>query len=143
MTQLQKEQAWAKSSQWVAVVDDDAQIAQALELLLSLKGVRASAHASAESLLSCLTVQQGRWLLQTADGETGALAAAVLDLNLPGMTGVDLSLHLREVQPDLKVVMITAALNDVLEQRGDDLKGVTCLSKPFDLESLEKALFGD
>lgn len=137
----QGDESW-KQSHWVAVVDDDAQIAQTLKLLLSFKGLRTSVHGSAESLLSSLFVQQGRWWLQTPEGETGALGAVVLDLNMPGMSGVDLMLHLRQQQADLKIVMATAARDELLRERPLDMQGVTCLSKPFSLEALEAALLG-
>lgn len=126
----------------VALVDDDAQIVEALKMLLSLQGVNTSVHASAESLLSSVSPSPGGLQLNAVDGAAGVLAAVVLDLNLPGMSGADLVLRLRALQPELKIIMITAALDDVLQQRGGDLQGVTCLSKPFSLESLEAALFG-
>ena len=138
----QGDDSW-KQTHWVAVVDDDAQIAQTLKLLLSFKGVRASVHGSAESLLASVSLQHGRLQLDGSDGEAGVVAAVVLDLNLPGMSGADLVLRLRALQRDLKIVMITAALDDVLRKRGADLQGVTCLSKPFSLESLEAVLFGN
>jgi len=137
----QGSQSW-QQPHWVAVVDDDAQIAQALKLLLSFKGVRASVHSSAESLLSSLVEREGQWWLQPAEGDAAPLAAAVLDLHLPGMNGVDLSLHLRQTQAELKVVMATAARDELLRERELDMRGVTCLSKPFDLEALEAALLG-
>jgi len=36
--------------------------------------------------------------------------------------------------------MITAALDEKLQERAQDLQGVTVLAKPFTLESLESAL---
>jgi len=36
--------------------------------------------------------------------------------------------------------MMTAALEDQLKERSQDLKGVTLLSKPFSIESIERAL---
>lgn len=135
----QSGESW-NPSHWVAVVDDDAQIAQTLKLLLSFKGISTSVHGNAESLLASLSLEQGRWRLQTPEGEAGALAAVVLDLNLPGMSGVDLMLQLRQQQADLKVVMVTAARDELLRERPHDMEGVTCLNKPFSLEALEAAL---
>lgn len=131
-----------RQTHWVAVVDDDPQIAQALKLLLSFKGVRASVHGSAESLLATLSFKQGQYWLEPPEGDAGPLFAAILDLNLPGLSGVDLLLKLRSQQSDLTFVMITAARDELLRERGDDLQGVTCLAKPFGLEALEQALFG-
>lgn len=126
---------------WVALVDDDAHIAQALKLLLSFKDVHTSVHPSAESLLAALQMRQGQWLLQTPQGQHRSLAAAVVDLNLPGINGADLVMHLRSLSPQIRLVMITAAHNELLQKRGDELRGVVCLAKPFSLDALEAALF--
>jgi FixJ family two-component response regulator len=142
MAQRQTAEAWAQASLCVALVDDDEQIAEAMALMLFLKGVRACIYFSAESLLSCLSVVNGRLQLRTPEGDVYGLAAAVLDFNLPGVNGIDLLLQLRAMQADLKVVLITAALDSVVRQRTHDLKGVPCLFKPFDLQSLEVELFG-
>ncbi len=127
----------------VALVDDEVQITQALQTLLSLKGVPTSVHHSAESLLQALQVRDGQLGLQLADGTQAEVQAVVLDLNLPGMSGVDLVLALRRLQPQLRMVMITAALEETLQARQTDLHGVTLLAKPFNLEALETALFAN
>lgn len=128
--------------QCVALVDDEVQITQALQMLLSFQGVPTSAHHSAESLLQALQTHKGQLLLQLPDGTQAQLQAVVLDLNLPGMNGIDLVVALRRLQPQLRLVMITAALEETLHTRSTDLQGVTLLAKPFGLESLETALFG-
>ncbi|WP_416560357.1 response regulator [Limnohabitans sp. yimb22184] len=127
--------------QCVALVDDEEQITQALQTLLSFQGVSTSVHHSAESLLQSLQVRNGQLCLQLADGTAAALQAVVLDLNLPGMNGIDLVLTLRRLQPQLRMVMITAALEGALQARATDMQGVKVLAKPFGLESLEAALF--
>lgn len=127
--------------QCVALVDDEEQITQALQTLLSFQGVSTSVHHSAESLLQSLQVRNGQLCLQLADGTAAALQAVVLDLNLPGMNGIDLVLTLRRLQPQLRMVMITAALEGALQARATDMQGVKVLAKPFRLESLEAALF--
>jgi DNA-binding response OmpR family regulator len=127
--------------QCVALVDDEEQITQALQTLLSFQGVSTSVHHSAESLLQSLQVRNGQLCLQLTDGTAAALQAVVLDLNLPGMNGIDLVLTLRRLQPQLRMVMITAALEGTLQARATDMQGVTVLAKPFGLESLEAALF--
>lgn len=127
--------------QCVALVDDEEQITQALQTLLSFQGVSTSVHHSAESLLQSLQVRNGQLCLQLTDGTAAALQAVVLDLNLPGMNGIDLVLTLRRLQPQLRMVMITAALEGALQARATDMQGVTVLAKPFGLESLEAALF--
>ena len=127
--------------QCIALVDDEVQITQALQMLLSFKNIPTSVHHSAESLLQILQPRNGQLCLQLADGTLAELHSVVLDLNLPGMNGIDLVLELRRLKPQLHMVMITAAIEDTLQARGIDLQGVTLLSKPFSLDSLEAALF--
>lgn len=124
----------------VALVDDEVQIALGLQAVLSFKGLASSVHDSAESLLQALTERDGRLWLPGEDGTLAQLTAVVLDLNLPGMDGVELAVRLRSLQPQLRLVMITAALQDRLQERAQDLQDMTVLSKPFTLEALEHAL---
>ncbi len=126
--------------QLVVVVEDEAQIALALQTLLSFKGIASSLHESAESLLSALSLRDGRLWLTSGDGTSAMIKSVLLDMNLPGMNGADLVLELRRMQPDLLMVMMTAAQEEQLKERAPDLQGVTLLSKPFSLESLERAL---
>lgn len=126
--------------QLVVVVEDEAQIALALQTLLSFKGIASSLHESAESLLSALSLRDGRLWLTSGDGTSAMVKSVLLDMNLPGMNGADLVLELRRMQPDLMMVMMTAAQEEQLKERAPDLQGVTLLSKPFSLESLERAL---
>ncbi len=126
--------------QLVVVVEDEAQIALALQTLLSFKGIASSLHESAESLLSALSLRDGRLWLTSGDGTSAMVKSVLLDMNLPGMNGADLVLELRRMQPDLMMVMMTAAQEEQLKERAPDLQGVSLLSKPFSLESLERAL---
>ena len=126
--------------QWVALVDDELQIVQALKALLAFKGISSSVHESAESLLAVVSQQGGKLCLKTDDGSMVVLDSVLLDLNLPGMNGADLVVALRAMQADLRIVMMTAALDEQIQERAQDLQGVTLLSKPFSLESLERAL---
>ncbi len=124
----------------VAVVDDETDIIRAIETLMSFKALRCSSHGSAESLLGALSLHEGRLCLKTADGQCAVVTAVLLDMNLPEMNGADLVVALRRLQPDVRLVMMTAALNEAVDSRALDLQGVTLLEKPFDLESLEQAL---
>lgn len=137
MTQKQTER---QLPQLVALVDDEPEILQALESLLAFKGVACSVHESGESLLEAVTLLEGQLWLPREDKQLAPLYAVVLDMNLPGMSGADLVQALRRLQPQLKIVMITAALADQLQARMQDLRDVTLVYKPFRLETLEKAL---
>jgi len=102
----------------VFVVDDDASIRDALSLLISLKGLRASVFASAEDFLA---VYDPQW--------RGCL---LTDLQMPGMSGLDLQAKLQQQGSALPVVVLTAH-GDVATTRAALKNGaVDFLEKPVD-----------
>jgi RNA polymerase sigma factor (sigma-70 family) len=110
----------------VFVVDDDAAIRDALSLLISLKGLRASVFASAEDFLA---IYHPDW--------RGCL---LTDLKMPGMSGLDLQLALNERHAKLPVVVLTAH-GDVATTRAALKNGaVDFLEKPIDDDVLVDVL---
>ena len=110
----------------VFVVDDDASIRDALSLLISLKGLRASVFASAEDFLA---VYDSNW--------RGCL---LTDLKMPGMNGLELQNMLRERAVTLPVVVLTAH-GDVNTTRTALKNGaVDFLEKPVDDDVLVDVL---
>lgn len=106
----------------VFVVDDDASIRDALSLLISLKGLRASVFASAEDFLAVYDLQWRGCLLT--------------DLQMPGMSGLDLQAKLQQRGSALPVVVLTAH-GDVATTRTALKNGaVDFLEKPVDDEVL-------
>lgn len=102
----------------VFVVDDDAAVRDALSLLISLKGLRASVFASAEDFLE---VYDPDW--------RGCL---LTDFKMPGMSGLDLQAALHERGICLPVVVLTAH-GDVATTRAALKNGaVDFLEKPVD-----------
>lgn len=106
----------------VLVVDDDAAIRRSLERGLRLSGFR----------------------VRTADGGPEALAAIrqtppdvlVLDVSMPGMSGIEVCTRLREDGQDLPVLMLSA-----LDETADRIAGLQAggddyLVKPFALPEL-------
>lgn len=102
----------------VFVVDDDAAIRDALSLLISLHGLRAQVFASAESFLDTF---RSEW--------RGCL---LVDLQMPGMTGLELQAELKARGIPLPVVVLTAH-GDVATARAALKNGaVDFLEKPVD-----------
>lgn len=81
----------------VAVVDDDESICRSFGRLLRMSGFRPFAYASAEAFLE--------------DKERPHFDCLVLDVQLGGMSGLDLRARLNEVQDDTPVIFITAQDN--------------------------------
>lgn len=102
----------------VFVVDDDASIRDALSLLISLKGLRPSVFSSAKDFLAVYDVQWRGCLLT--------------DLQMPGMSGLELQTTLQERGIVLPVVVLTAH-GDVATTRTALKNGaVDFLEKPVD-----------
>lgn len=66
--------------------------------------------------------------------------AAIVDLNLPGMSGLTLAHQLRVYDANLPLVMVTAMRGEDCRRFGQLPCGVPCLQKPLYLEALEGAL---
>ncbi|MBV6425034.1 MAG: Transcriptional regulatory protein FixJ [Steroidobacteraceae bacterium] len=102
----------------VFVVDDDAAIRDALSLLISLRGLRAQVFASAESFLDTYR-----------DAWRGCL---LVDLQMPGMSGLELQAELNARGITLPVIVLTAH-GDVATTRAALKNGaVDFLEKPVD-----------
>jgi CheY-like chemotaxis protein len=106
----------------VLIVEDERVSRRALAALMSALGYKTEAAASAEEALDAV--------------ESGAHPdIALVDLDLPGMNGLDFIGRLTERDPAVFPVLITAAngdrLNSLLANRG-----VAYLRKPLDFNRL-------
>jgi FixJ family two-component response regulator len=103
----------------VYVVDDDPQMRETLKLLLDSVDIRVESFASAEDFFA----QRDRF------GERPE--CLVLDLCLPGMSGVQLQERLGEERIDIPVILITAFGDVSTAVKSMTLGAVTFLEKPF------------
>jgi FixJ family two-component response regulator len=101
----------------IIVVDDDVQMNQAINRLLSAAGFQAVTFPSAEALLE-------------ADGAANA-ACMVLDLNLPGLSGFQLHERLEQSGCISPVIFITAYDDSDLQAKAQDAGAAGYLAKPF------------
>lgn len=117
----------------ISIVDDDASVRDAIKSLLKSIGFRVEVFASAEDLLHA--------------GQLHHTACLILDIRMPGMSGLDLQRHLAAAQWRIPIIFITA--HDEEEVRARALKAgvVDCLHKPFSeatlLEAIRSALESD
>lgn len=110
----------------VYVVDDDESIRRALKRLLRSMGYHAVTFDSAEEFMETTSCR----------GE-GCL---VLDIRLPGMTGLDLQEKLAASGAKYTVIFMTAHDNLQWQQRAKKAGAVAYLRKPFDEQSLLNAI---
>ena len=114
----------------VAVVEDDESYRAAVQRLLKSAGLPVRSFASAEDFLKSGQQQ-----------ETGCLIA---DIQMPGMSGLDLQAKLNAERCPIPIIFITAHGDE--EMRLQAMRGgaVKFLAKPFDgailLESVRVAL---
>jgi FixJ family two-component response regulator len=81
-------------SKIVAIVEDDSSMLKGLVRLLGAYGFQSAAYESAEAFLEC-------------DDARDALCV-VLDITLPGMSGIDLRRRLNKIDSRLPVIFMTA-----------------------------------
>lgn len=106
----------------VLIVEDEAISRRALQSLLRLSGLQSKATGSAEEAMSFI-------------GECGVPEMAIVDINLPGMNGLELVRQLHESFPTLPCVLMTANEDAHLEQiRGGGTEPM--FRKPFDVSRL-------
>lgn len=110
----------------VHVVDDDANLLRAVARLLRSHGYAVKTYASASEFLSA--------------GVPAAPACLLLDLNMPGMTGLELQQVVSDYPSRLAVVFISGQGNLPAAIRAMKAGAVDFLTKPFDGDVLVAAI---
>jgi len=110
----------------VSVVDDDESVRESLPDLLREFGFAVQAFASAEQFLASDCIGQTRCL--------------ILDVAMPGMSGLDLQRELTLRQQKIPIVFITAHGDESNRPRLLEQGAVECLFKPFSDTALREAL---
>ena len=106
----------------ISIVDDDESIREALESLVKSVGYRAEPFATAEEFLNSDRRQD--------------TACLILDVRMPGMSGLELQGQLAAAHWPIPIIFITA--HDDEEARAQALKAgaVDFLRKPFSEQAL-------
>jgi FixJ family two-component response regulator len=118
----------------VFVVDDDPSIRESLSLLLSSAGYDVKTFASAKEFLKL-------------DRGTPCPVCLVLDVKMPGLSGLDLQQELTSMNYTIPVIFITGHGDIPMSVRAMKKGAVDFLSKPFDdgelLDAVKVALLKD
>ena len=110
----------------VSVVDDDESVRESLPDLLRKFGFAARAFSSAEDFLSSDSVAETKCL--------------ILDVAMPGMTGLDLQQELKRRGQQVPVIFITAQKDSKLREQAFEQGAAQFLYKPFSATALLEAL---
>ncbi len=110
----------------VFIVDDDDSVRKAMKRLLSVSGYSVTTFQSAEDFLR--------------SGQVGTEGCIVLDICLPGMSGLTLYEKLASSEENYPVIFITAQDNPLWEEMSAEIGAVAYLRKPFDQQALLDAL---
>ena len=110
----------------IAIIEDDASVRGALARLLRSVGWKAVVFASAEAFLRAVGQEPPDCL--------------VLDIRLPGMSGVDLLEHSAVASRSLPVICISAHDDVQMRKRAAQVGVVAFLAKPMDEQDLLHAI---
>ncbi len=110
----------------IFLVDDDASIRKAMRRFLNSVGFEVRAFASAEEFLEFISPQ--------------VFGCLILDVRLPGLSGLELQGRLRDMGSRLKVIFITAFADNKMRERTSALGAVAFFEKPVDHKKLLQAL---
>jgi FixJ family two-component response regulator len=110
----------------VAVVDDDASVRKALGRLLGAAGFTVETFAGADDFMERRSAR--------------SVDCLVLDVRMPGLTGLDLQRRLEDAHIELPIVMITGHGSADVRARALAAGAVAVLDKPFSEETLLAAI---
>lgn len=83
----------------------------------------------------------GKDALSFLDEEDGQLVVLVLsDINMPGMTGLDLLQHVKEQYPEVRVMMLTAYSDEQKRQAATERGADAYMTKPIDFDLVRTAI---
>ena len=119
-------------SKLIAIVDDDQSVQNALQDLIESEGLSARCFGSAEEFLE--------------SGAQHNAACLIVDIRMPGMSGLELQAKLNAERCRIPIIFITAHGDARMRVQAMRDGAVEFLTKPFDnavlLETVQAALQG-
>ena len=111
----------------ILVVDDEAMIRQLLRWILAHLGYNVLSAASGAEALAIAA-------------RTDSFHILITDLNLPGMSGVELADELRATRPELMTLFISGSSREEFEDLGIEMSQSAFIPKPFSLPQVSEAI---
>ena len=110
----------------ISIVDDDDSLRNSLNNLIRSVGFSVQGFSSAEAFLNSNRLDD--------------TACLILDVRMPGMTGLDLQRQLVAINSRTPIIFITSHIDDDARARALEAGAVDFLYKPFREEMLLKAI---
>jgi FixJ family two-component response regulator len=110
----------------ISIVDDDEPVREAIESLLKSVGFKAEVFASAEEFLNSDHLPETECL--------------ILDVRMPGMSGLELQRQLAAAGSRIPIIFITAHGDEEVQAQALKAGAVAFLRKPFSEEALLSAV---
>jgi len=115
-----------ENNPFICVIDDESSIRESLSSLLRSAGLKVRAFASAQEFLASAPLE--------------ALSCLVLDVRLPGISGLDLQQELVSKDIQIPIIFITGHGDIPMSVRAIKAGAIEFLTKPFDDEYLLEAI---
>jgi FixJ family two-component response regulator len=108
----------------ICVIDDDPSMSRMVKRVVTamISGFDVVCFASAEEFLDSAAF---------ADS-----ACLILDVNLPGMSGIDLQQHLHDSGHEIPIIFISGQADETIRRRVLDAGAAGFFNKPFSIDSL-------
>jgi FixJ family two-component response regulator len=110
----------------VSIVDDDESIRTVMSSLVRSLGYEVSVFASAEAFLASPHLHDARCL--------------IIDVQMPGMSGLDLQDELRARKYSIPIIFITAFPEEGLRRRAEAAGAMGFFGKPVDGQTIIRCL---
>lgn len=110
----------------IFIVDDDDAVRDSLCVLLSTAYPRVQGFASGQQFL--------------AEFQPGSRRCLVIDIHMPGMTGLDVIDRLAAMNSSIPTILMTGRVDSVLRARAVASGARTLLDKPIDYDDLINAI---
>ena len=111
-----------ETSNLISVVDDDPSMSRMLCRAIKAAGLSVDAFSSAEEFL---------------DSEASRTSVCLLlDMNLPGMSGLELQQLLNASRLEVPIIFMSAQADEATQRRALNAGAAAFLRKPFSIESL-------
>ena len=107
----------SRQHKMIVVIDDDPSVREAVENLIASRDFPVSSYSSAEQFV--------------ASGDFDSVTCVVTDIQMPGMSGMQLQHYLRAIHCSAPVILMTAYFDESARREAMTRGAAAYLVKPF------------